>query len=137
GRRPPLPVACPENPVLMPTEPIAAPAELIAAPLARAQVGLWTDAWRRLRRNRLALVATVYLTLLILLALVAIVHTPYSTSHQGGAHTYSPPHSAHPLGSRAPARHLLTPLSGRAELALGVRLTTHALARSTGAPPPA
>src|SRR2546428_406172 len=36
--------------------------------LAHEQTSLWGDAWRRLRRNRLALVSTVFLTLLIAVA---------------------------------------------------------------------
>ena len=38
--------------------------------LAHEQTSLWGDAWRRLRRNRLALASTVFLTLLILVAIV-------------------------------------------------------------------
>src|SRR5947208_1456602 len=38
--------------------------------LAHEQTSLWGDAWRRLRRNRLALVSTVFLTLLTLVLLL-------------------------------------------------------------------
>src|SRR5262245_60191919 len=118
----------------MATQPIAIPAELVAAPLAREQVGLWTDAWRRLRRNRLALVATVYLTLLVLVALVAIVHTPYSTSHQGVAPTYAPPSSAHPLGADASGRDILSRLMVGAQISLVVGLMTQAVVLAVGVP---
>src|SRR5437773_1726354 len=38
--------------------------------LAHEQTSLWGDAWRRLRRNRLALVSSVFLVLLILVLLL-------------------------------------------------------------------
>ena len=39
--------------------------EYAGGTIARAQVGLWRDGFRRLRRNRLALAALVYLILLL------------------------------------------------------------------------
>ncbi len=118
----------------MATQPLTASVELIATPLAREQVGLWTDAWRRLRRNRLALLASVYLTLLILVALVAIVHTPYSTSHQGVAPTYAPPSGAHLLGADASGRDILSRLMVGAQISLIVGLTTQAIVLAVGVP---
>jgi hypothetical protein len=56
---------------------MAAPAAaIINRPVIPEQASLWSDAWRRLRRNRLALVGAIYLTLLMIVALVAFVYTP-------------------------------------------------------------
>ena len=52
--------------------------EYAGGTIAREQVGLWRDGFRRLRRNRLALVALVYLAILMLAPLVAIFWTPYN-----------------------------------------------------------
>src|SRR5438094_335887 len=43
---------------------VATPEEYVGDTLAREQTSLWADAWRRLRRNRLALVSTFILLLL-------------------------------------------------------------------------
>jgi len=43
--------------------------EYAGGTIAREQVGLWRDGFRRLRRNRLALVALIYLTILFLVAI--------------------------------------------------------------------
>jgi oligopeptide transport system permease protein len=39
--------------------------------VAEQQIGLWTDAWHRFRRNRLAVVGAVIILLLVLIALVS------------------------------------------------------------------
>ena len=118
----------------MATQPLTAAVELPGEPLVREQVGLWTDAWRRLRRNRLALFATIYLSLLVLVALVAIVYTPFSTSHQGVAPTYAPPSRAHPLGADASGRDILSRLMVGAQISLVVGLTTQAIVLAVGVP---
>jgi len=72
--------------------------------------------------------------LLVLVALVAIVHTPYSTSHQGVAPTYAPPSSAHPLGADASGRDILSRLMVGAQISLVVGLTTQAIVLAVGVP---
>jgi len=52
--------------------------EYAGGTIAREQVGLWRDGFRRLRRNRLALAAVVFLSALVLIAIVAIFWTPYN-----------------------------------------------------------
>ncbi len=52
--------------------------EYAGGTIARAQVGLWRDGFRRLRRNRLALAALVYLAFLMLVAIIAVFWTPYN-----------------------------------------------------------
>jgi oligopeptide transport system permease protein len=116
------------------SDPIATPTSLVAEPLAREQVGLWTDAWRRLRRNRLALVAAAYLVCLALVALVAIFHTPYSTSHQGVVTTYDGPSAAHLLGGDAAGRDVLSRLMIGAQISLIVGLSTQAIVLAVGVP---
>ena len=61
--------------------------EYAGGTVARAQVGLWRDGFRRLRRNRLALAALVYLSLLVLVAIVAIFWTPYNPATHPAEHT--------------------------------------------------
>ncbi len=118
----------------MATQPIAAPSAVIDTPLAREQVGLWSDAWRRLRRNRLALVSVGYLVLLVAVALVGLVHTPYPMAHQGVAASYDPPSPAHPLGGDAAGRDILSRLMIGAQISLVVGLATQAVVLAVGVP---
>ena len=53
---------------------MAATATAVAThPITPEQASLWSDAWRRLRRNRIALLGVIYLSFLVLVALVAVV----------------------------------------------------------------
>ena len=116
----------------MAAQPVA-----IAAPapqLVRARAGLWSDAWRRLRRNRLALVAAGYLVLLVGVALLASFWTPYSISHEGVATPYQGPSAAHPLGADAAGRDILSRLMLGAQISLTVGLVTQAVVVAVGVP---
>jgi len=118
----------------MAAPPLAVTQEIFAEDLAREQVGLWRDAWRRLRRNRMAFVASAYLVVLAIVALVAVVHTPYSYFHQGVAPTYAPPGSAHLLGADSAGRDILSRLMVGAQISLIVGLSTQAIVLAVGVP---
>src|SRR5258708_34310210 len=62
------------------------------------QVGLWQDSWRRLRRNKFALIGLVIVTIVIVDALIAPFWTPYETWRQAIGPTYQGATLAHPLG---------------------------------------
>jgi oligopeptide transport system permease protein len=111
-----------------------APGAIGAEPLVRAQAGLWSDAWRRLRRNRLALIASMYLLLLIGVALVAIVYTPYSISHTGVGPTYAGPSAGHLLGLDNLGRDILSRLMVGAQISLIVGLGTQIVVLAAGVP---
>src|SRR5437868_12818622 len=78
------------------------------------QVTLLTDAWRRIRRNRLALVGGVIIAVLFVVALISIVWTPYPTWLQAVGPTYQPPSAAHPLGLDQAGRDILSRIMGGA-----------------------
>src|SRR5437762_3791316 len=78
------------------------------------QVTLLTDAWRRIRRNRLALVGLAIIVLLFITALISIVWTPYPTWLQAVGPTYQGPSPAHPLGLHRAGRHILSRIMGGA-----------------------
>ncbi len=54
-------------------------------------VSLWLDAWRRLRRNRMAVVGLVLVVLYIIIAALAPVLPIYSFKQQVLDHQYLPP----------------------------------------------
>jgi oligopeptide transport system permease protein len=115
-------------------QPLAAPSGMVAEPLAREQVGLWTDAWRRLRRNRLALVSAAYLMALVLVALVGIVYTPYPYAHQGVDLPYAGPGPGHVLGADQAGRDILSRMMIGAQISLIVGLATQAVVLAVGVP---
>ncbi len=78
------------------------------------QATLLTDAWRRIRRNRLALVGGAVILLLFIVALISIVWTPYPTWLQATGPTYQPPSLKHPLGLDQAGRDILSRIMGGA-----------------------
>ncbi len=111
-----------------------AAAVVVAQELEPEQASLWSDAWRRLKRNRLALVASVYLALLVVVALVALVWTPYRMSAIGLAPTYSGPSAAHLLGVDELGRDILSRLMVGAQISLVVGVGTQLLVLAVGVP---
>ena len=107
--------------------------EYAGGTVARAQVGLWRDGFRRLRRNRLALVAVVYLSLLFLVAIVAIFWTPYNPSAiLPGTLTYLGPSAGHLLGTDELGRDLLSRMMQGAQISLIVGIGTSAVVLTVG-----
>src|ERR1700736_4084289 len=107
---------------------IAAPQEFVGDTLVREQTSLWADAWRRLRRNRLALASAVFLTLLILVAIVAQFWTPYSYFAEGIAPNYQGPTAQHLLGIDDLGRDILSRIMLGAQVSLKVGVGTQVIA---------
>jgi oligopeptide transport system permease protein len=78
------------------------------------QVTLLADAWRRIRRNRLALVGGAIIVVLLVTALVSIFWTPYPVWLEAVGPTYQPPSSAHLLGLDQAGRDILSRIMGGA-----------------------
>jgi oligopeptide transport system permease protein len=108
--------------------------QLIAAPVARAQVGLWQDAWRRLRRNRLALVSAAYLIALAVVALIGVVYTPYPYAHEGVGNPFASPSLSHLLGTDQAGRDIFSRIMIGAQISLIVGLATQTVVVSVGVP---
>jgi len=95
---------------------------------ARQQVGLWRDGLRRLRRNRLALAAVIYLGLLACVCVVSLFWTPYNPNLVGACPTYALPGTpGHPLGCDDLGRDLLSRLMVGSQVSLAVGLITAAI----------
>jgi oligopeptide transport system permease protein len=116
----------------MATAPGLAPAEAYADTLAREQTSLWGDAWRRLRRNRLALASAVFLLLLVLVAVVAQFWTPYSYYAEGIAPIYQGPTAQHLLGIDDLGRDILSRIMLGAQVSLKVGVGTQIIVIAIG-----
>jgi oligopeptide transport system permease protein len=100
--------------------------------IVRKQSSLWADGWRRLQRNRLALVATIYLVLLILVAIVSLKWTPADPNQVGLLDTYSGPTAHNLLGADHLGRDLLSRLMVGAQISLVVGLGTQVIVVAVG-----
>src|SRR2546426_11756947 len=104
----------------------------IEEPRALEQTSLWGDAWRRLRRNRLALVSTVFHTLLIVVAIVAQFWTPYTYYAEGIAPIYQGPSAQHLLGVDDFGRDILSRIMLGAQVSLKVGIGTQLIVIAVG-----
>ena len=110
----------------------AAPADRFEPVPARAQVSLWSDAWRRLRRNRLAWISAFYLLFVFTIAILSVFWTPYSTSHLGVVVPYGGPSGAHPLGGDQYGRDIVSRLMEGARTSMTVGVGTQIVVLAVG-----
>jgi oligopeptide transport system permease protein len=95
-------------------------------------VSLWQDTWRRMRRNKLALIASGVVLFIILVAIVAQFWTPYPIWKQGVGPTYQTPTLKHPLGLDQSGRDILSRLMGGATISMEVGIGTALLSSIIG-----
>ncbi len=90
---------------------------------------LWQDAWRRLRKNKLAVIGGITLMVVTLLCLLAPLVSPYGYEQQDLVLGAAAPSAQHWLGTEVFGRDLLTRLlyGGRISLMVGLIATGVAL----------
>ena len=98
------------------------------------QATLLSDAWRRIRRNRLALVGGVIIAILFITALISIVWTPYPVWLQAVGPTYQPPSAGHPLGLDQAGRDILSRIMGGALITIEVGVGSAIIVSLIGIP---
>jgi oligopeptide transport system permease protein len=98
------------------------------------QVTLLADAWRRIRRNRLALVGGAIIVVLLITALVSIFWTPYPVWLQAVGPTYQPPSAAHLLGLDQAGRDILSRIMGGALITAEVGIGSAIIVSLIGIP---
>jgi oligopeptide transport system permease protein len=110
----------------MPTD---APTRPEAQAASERSASPWRLALRRLRANRLAAAAGVFLLLLTLLALLAPLLAPYPYDEVRLPEALTPPNAAHRLGTDGLGRDLLSRLlyGARVSLAVGIVATVVSL----------
>jgi peptide/nickel transport system permease protein len=91
---------------------------------------LWRDAWRRLRRNRLAVTGLVIIAALVLVAVLGPWLTPYDFLSQNLDARNMEPALAHPLGTDDLGRDVLSRLiyGARTAFLVAIMVTVIALA---------
>ncbi len=82
-------------------------------------------AWRRLKKNKLAIIGFIIIAILTLSAIFAPILSPHDFDDTNPAHRYLEPDDEHPLGTDAVGRDTLTRLlhGGRVSLTVGLVAT--------------
>src|ERR1035437_7026866 len=93
---------------------------------------LWSDAWHRLGRNRLAVFGGGVVLTLTLLCIVGPWFSSYHYNDQVLANAFAPPSAGHWLGTDELGRDLLVRIMMGARLSLGVGLCAMAVALTIG-----
>ncbi len=111
---------------------VATPEEYAGDTVARIQTSLWADAWRRLKRNRMALVATIFIAFLVVVAVVSVFWTPYPIYRQEVAPTYDGISAQHILGADQLGRDIFSRLIVGSQISLEVGVGTQIIVVAIG-----
>jgi oligopeptide transport system permease protein len=114
--------------------PLALPDLEVAGYEMPEQVTLLTDAWRRIRRNRLALVGGAIILILLAIAVVSIFWTPYPVWQQAVGPTYEPPSPRHLLGLDQAGRDIFSRIMGGALITVEVGIGSAIIVSLIGIP---
>ena len=107
----------------------------VAAPRARAghrSASLWSDAFRRLRRNRAALLGGVVVALVALLAVAAPLVAPYDPIKVSASEALQAPSAGHLFGTDQFGRDILTRVLYGGQLSLRIGLISVGIASTFG-----
>ena len=96
--------------------------------------GLWKSAFRRLRKNRLALISMWFLAFLVLVAIFGPMLVPYTYSQQDYGLVNQGPSWSHPMGTDQLGRDMLARLVFGARVSLTVGIVVQAVILVIGVP---
>jgi peptide/nickel transport system permease protein len=83
-------------------------------------VGLWTDAFRRMRRSPAALIGGTIIGFFVLIAIFAPFLAPYDPTRGNLAESYLPPSWEHPFGTNIQGQDVLSRIIFGTRLTLGI-----------------
>ncbi|WP_284138957.1 ABC transporter permease [Virgibacillus sp. LDC-1] len=79
-----------------------------AEKVARPSLSYWNDAWKRLRKNKLAMTGLVFLIILIFLAIFGPILSPYEVNKSDLPNQYQEPSASHWFGTDSHGRDVFT-----------------------------
>ncbi|WP_087973619.1 ABC transporter permease [Oceanobacillus rekensis] len=79
-----------------------------AEAVARPSLSYWQDAWRRLVKNKMAMLGLVFLVLLAIMAIFGPIFSPYQVNMQNLPNQYQPPSAKHWFGTDNAGRDVFT-----------------------------
>jgi peptide/nickel transport system permease protein len=95
-------------------------------------VGLWTDAFRRMRRSPPALVGATIVGLMLLMAIVAPLIAPYDPTRGTLSDSFLPPSSEHWFGTNIQGQDVLSRIIYGARLTLGIAVLSVTIGVTVG-----
>jgi oligopeptide transport system permease protein len=98
------------------------------------QRGPWQDAWRRLKKNQMAVLSIGIIGVFLFLAIFATTLAPYPYSKQDLLEIYQGPSSSHWLGTDALGRDMLSRLLYGSRISMSVAIITVLLVLIIGVP---
>ena len=114
---------------------------LVRSARPRASAGLWTDAWGRLRKNRLAILGLVLVLTMLFLGIFGPLIAPWPYEHQdlkavfaGGGGPLPPGSPGHALGTDQLGRDLLSRLLDGARISVSVAFVVQLVIILIGVP---
>lgn len=119
-------------PIVAPGKPTATPTDTKLQ--MRKQTNLWSDAWRRLLRNKLAVFGMIIVMIFLLLAIFADVIAPYRYDESDFAKTYQFPSLAHPFGTSPLGQDMFSRLIYGARVSMLVGLGAQLIVFAIGVP---
>ncbi len=96
--------------------------------------GFWAGAWRRFRRNALAMYGLVFVVFILIVGVFAPVLAPYPYGMNDLDHTMEPSSWAHPMGTDLLGRDMLSRIMFGARPMLLVGILTQVVALLIGVP---
>ena len=90
--------------------------------ILRPSVSYWQDAWRRLKKNKAAILAIIVLAVVVIMCIIGPSLTPYSHEDVVMSDKNSPPSAVHYFGTDKLGRDIFTRIwvGGRVSLTLGI-----------------
>ncbi|MCL6451924.1 MAG: ABC transporter permease [Acetobacteraceae bacterium] len=113
-------------------QPVRREVETAAAPIVRPSITYWQDAWRRLKKNRLAMVGLVLIGFLVVVAVVGPMLSPYTYADQDLSKGNRPPSREHWFGTDLLGRDLLTRVMYGARISLSIGIVSSLVNLSIG-----
>ncbi len=95
-------------------------------------VGLWTDAFRRMRRSPAALIGGSIIGFFVLVAIFAPFLAPYDPTRGNLAESYLPPSWEHPFGTNIQGQDVLSRIIFGTRLTLGIAVMSVVFGVSVG-----
>jgi peptide/nickel transport system permease protein len=113
---------------------VSTAANTVGAPVVEERaVGLWADAFRRMRRNPAAIIGGALVGFFLLIAIFAPFIAPYDPTQGNLADSYLPPSSEHWFGTNVQGQDMFSRIVFGSRLTLGIATLSVVVGVSVGA----
>ena len=111
---------------------MTAPAVTLGAVTDERPVGLWTDAFRRMRRSPAAIIGASIVAIFLLVAIFAPFLTPFDPTRGNLSDSYLPPGPEHWMGTNIQGQDVMARIIYGSRLTLGIAVLSVVIGVSVG-----